>query len=207
MLTPKGKNMSSAAQATANLANAQLSTGPRTELGKQHSSHNSLKHGLTASTVLIPGEDPAAYDKFKQDLIAYWKPEGPGEVAFVDELISIQWRLQRCDRLEAAIFSVDVPDFKAFNNVSLHAARLKRQYSATFKELAEVQKCRFFNTQEKLKQAELIRRADVAKGRTTDLSEYGFDFTVEYIDQRIARQNQVEAATRTMTQPGFRRAG
>ena len=53
--------MSTAAQLTANSANAQLSTGPRTEPGKHRSCQNSLKHGLTAKTVLIPGEDPAEY--------------------------------------------------------------------------------------------------------------------------------------------------
>ena len=74
--------MSSAAQVAANVANAQHSTGPRTEEGKQTSSRNALKHGLTASTVLIPGEDPAAYAAFKNDLTADWKPEGAREIAF-----------------------------------------------------------------------------------------------------------------------------
>ena len=47
------------AKIEANQANAQLSTGPRTEQGKAISSFNSLRHGLTAMTVLLPGEDPA----------------------------------------------------------------------------------------------------------------------------------------------------
>ena len=42
----------------ANLKNAQLSTGPKTEAGKKHSSLNALKHGLLASTVLITKGDP-----------------------------------------------------------------------------------------------------------------------------------------------------
>ena len=52
--------MSSTAQAIANIENAQRSTGPRTEAGKAASSHNALKHGLTAQTVLLPGEDEIA---------------------------------------------------------------------------------------------------------------------------------------------------
>ena len=55
--------MSTQSQITANIANSQHSTGPRTEAGKAVSSQNALKHGLTAQTVLLPGEDEAAYRK------------------------------------------------------------------------------------------------------------------------------------------------
>ena len=198
--------MSTAAQTAANLANAQASTGPRTEEGKQRSSQNSLKHGLTASTVLIPGEDPAEYRAFKQELLDCWRPFDAGETVMVDELIDIQWRLKRCVRIEAAIFSVEAPDFKALNNISLHAARLKRQYSATFKELGEIQSARFQREQEKFLQAQVIRRADIAAGRLTNLSEFGFDFSLEQIDQHIRRKNYLEAAARAFTPAGGRRA-
>jgi len=52
----------SEARNIANINNAQHSTGPRTEEGKAASSLNSLKHGLTAKTVLLPGEDPALFE-------------------------------------------------------------------------------------------------------------------------------------------------
>ena len=41
--------MSSQAQIAANRANAQLSTGPRTEEGKAASSRNAYRHGLFAA--------------------------------------------------------------------------------------------------------------------------------------------------------------
>ena len=40
-----------------NRANALLSTGPKTEEGKQRSSLNALRHGLTGQTVVMPTED------------------------------------------------------------------------------------------------------------------------------------------------------
>jgi hypothetical protein len=40
-----------------NRANAQLSTGPRTPAGKQRSSLNALRHGLTGQIVVMPTED------------------------------------------------------------------------------------------------------------------------------------------------------
>ena len=196
--------MSSAAQVAANILNAQASTGPKTDDGKQRSSHNSLKHGLTASTILIPTEDPAAYDTFKQGLLGYWQPEGAGETAHVEEMINVQWRLRRCERLEAGILAVDMPDFKALNNVSLHASRLKRQYSVTFAELCELRNSRFSDRRENLRQAEIIRRADVIAKRVTNLAENGFDFTVEEIDRLIRRKDSVAAADRTVSGNLFR---
>ena len=72
--------MSTAAQVTANLANAQHSTGPRTETGKAASSQNALKHGLTAKTVLLPGEDEAAYRKMCEGMFESFAPaDDPGE--------------------------------------------------------------------------------------------------------------------------------
>ena len=204
--------MSSPAQAAANLANAQHSTGPRTDAGKAAASQNALKHGLTASTVLIPGEDPAEFAQFEQSLFDFWRPFDTGEEVMVQELIYVQWRLKRCVRLEAAIFSAETPDFKALNNISLHEARLKRQYSATLKELDILQKARWLRELEKFQQAEIIRRADIAAGRATNLAEFGFDFTLEKVDQHIRRQNHIEAATRALAKaasaayPGPRRA-
>jgi len=53
--------MSTAAQIAANQANAQSSTGPKSEDGKKRSSLNALKTGLTGRTVLMPGDDAKAY--------------------------------------------------------------------------------------------------------------------------------------------------
>src|SRR5258705_10795321 len=46
--------------------NAQRSTGPKTQSGKQRSSQNAVRHGLTAETVIGPLEDPADYRAFEQ---------------------------------------------------------------------------------------------------------------------------------------------
>jgi len=41
-------------RAAVNKANAQHSTGPRTEAGKQRSKLNAFRHGLTGQTVVLP---------------------------------------------------------------------------------------------------------------------------------------------------------
>ena len=53
--------MATPAQITANRANAQRSTGPRSAEGKSVSRFNALKHGVDAASIILPGEDPAAY--------------------------------------------------------------------------------------------------------------------------------------------------
>ena len=54
--------MATPAQITANRANAQKSTGPRSAEGKSASRFNALKHGIDAASIVIPGEDPAEYE-------------------------------------------------------------------------------------------------------------------------------------------------
>jgi hypothetical protein len=53
-------------RAAINRANSQQSTGPRTESGKQRSSLNALRHGLTAQSAVLPSEDPAAYEAHRR---------------------------------------------------------------------------------------------------------------------------------------------
>ncbi len=55
--------MTTNAQIKANRNYAKKSTGPRTEEGKTRSAKNALKHGLLARDTVLPGEDPADFDR------------------------------------------------------------------------------------------------------------------------------------------------
>ena len=191
--------MSTSAQSSANVANAQLSTGPKTDEGKAASSQNSLKHGLTAKTVLLPGEDPAEYQSFTQGMTADLAPANSIESSLAQELIDLQWRLQRVPRLEASLLAADLPDFKALNNISLHAGRMKRQFSATLKELLQLQAVRKQQQESAMQDAITLRRADVILQRPTDLAKFGFVFTVDEVDRRIQRDDAMTAAKRTLS--------
>jgi len=67
--------MTSLKQIEANRRNALKSTGPRSEEGKQRSSRNALRHGLTAETVLEPLEDPEDYKLFEEAIAAEYEAE------------------------------------------------------------------------------------------------------------------------------------
>jgi hypothetical protein len=54
--------MATLKQIAANQNNALRSTGPRSLAGKARSRLNAVKHGLTATHSLLPGEDPKEFD-------------------------------------------------------------------------------------------------------------------------------------------------
>ena len=90
----------------ANRANAQLSTGPRTEEGKSRSSLNAVKTGLTGRTVLLPGDDAALYEAHFAAFLAHYKPIGDRETDIVQNLADTQWRLNRIPGLESGILAL-----------------------------------------------------------------------------------------------------
>ena len=97
--------MSSRAQRRANKQNAQHSTGPRTNQGKQRSSQNALKHGLRSKHPVIPGEDPAEYQRKLDQLRADLRPHNALEEDLVEQIADASWRLKRLARMEAAVES------------------------------------------------------------------------------------------------------
>ena len=193
--------MPTAIQHSANIANASHSTGPRTEEGKARSSQNAIKHGLTSNkSLLLPDEDEEEFRRFEADLKHTYMPLDAVESDLVDDIISIQWRRKRAAFLEARILSAENPDFKALNNISLIASRLKREFSATHKELMQLQVDREKNLDKSFEHAAAIRRADVILNRPTDLAAFGFVFTTAQIDEYIRRKDALENAKRTVAQ-------
>lgn len=89
-----------------NRQNAQLSTGPRTPEGKLASSRNSLKHGLSTGTLLIPGDDPAEFEALRDALRREHQPADTTEQLLVDGMAQSHWLLQRALRFQNECFTV-----------------------------------------------------------------------------------------------------
>ena len=195
--------MASPAQVTANIANAQSSTGPRTETGKASSSGNSLKHGLTAQTVLLPGEDEAIYRTMCQRMVADFNPGAEIERILVQNLCNTQWRIDRCSRLEAAILSQETIDLKEYDIVSKHESRLTKIFNTTLKQVRDLIEARLLEDQTRMKEAIKIRRADKIKSRPTNFQEIGFVFSTEQVDAEIRRQDLLAQADITINKSRF----
>jgi len=140
-----------------NRANAQLSTGPKTEAGKAASSQNAIRHGLTSKQVVIPGEDPAEYDAHRADLIETLQPANPIEAGLVEELAANSWRLKRAHRIETAVLTQIVgkssdPDKilamsfldrpKELDRLVRYMTSIERSYWRVFNKLEAIQKAR-----------------------------------------------------------------
>jgi len=95
----------SPARVEANRANAQFSTGPRTEEGKCTSSLNAVKTGLTGVTVLLSTDDAAEYQRHIAAYEKEFQPVGIEESELVQSLADISWRLRRIPALEMAIYA------------------------------------------------------------------------------------------------------
>jgi hypothetical protein len=117
------------AQISANRANAEHSTGPKTVIGKAVASRNAIRHGLTGKQVVINGEDPAAYEALRRDLIDSYGPVGAAEAILVEEIAQNFWRLQRARALEAEQFKLacgGADPIIGFNSSNADFDRLRR---------------------------------------------------------------------------------
>ncbi len=129
-----------------NRANAQHSTGPKTAAGKQVSSQNSLKHGLTAQSPVLPTEDLNDYQRHVASFFSEYNPQGATETNLVQSIADASWRLNRVADIEAGLIH-DAARYieslaKALSNLSMHSTRLARQFERAVAQLRELQKTR-----------------------------------------------------------------
>src|SRR5436305_2360419 len=96
--------MSSQRQIEANRLNAKKSTGPTTPEGRAAVSLNSLKYGLYAETLILPSEDPAAFESLLDRLDAEYQPATLTEETFVSQIAMASWRRARIQRMEVAVY-------------------------------------------------------------------------------------------------------
>jgi hypothetical protein len=154
-------------RADVNRANAQHSTGPKTEEGKQKSSLNALRHGLTGQIVVMPGEDLAAYQQHLNSFKDEYQPNGTTEATLVQFLAETAWRLHRVAALETNFLTLGITHStsyianapeqiqdalaiaatlekhsRALSNLSLHSQRLSRQFERTLVQLRDLQELR-----------------------------------------------------------------
>jgi hypothetical protein len=98
--------MASEKQIAANQRNAQLSTGPKTEAGRNASRMNAYTHGLTGQLDFRTPEEQAAHDKFCAGIVSSLAPAEGIERQFAQSVAEDHWRLNRARSIENNTFAL-----------------------------------------------------------------------------------------------------
>jgi len=168
--------------------------------------------GLTGRTVLLPGDDVEAYNRHTLRFFGQWQPANDTEHALVQLLADTEWRLLRIPTLESGIYAIGRLEFtdkfasesdetvrkslieaqiflsyrKDLNNLSIQEGRLRRQKEKDTAELTEMQHKRREEETRKLRKAAVLYRDLKAEGRVLDPAEFGFEFSIEQIEEQVA---------------------
>jgi hypothetical protein len=94
--------MTTTAQSEANKQNAARSTGPKTPRGKDRASRNALRHGLHSARAVLPGENAAQWEQFRDGIVRSLAPAGTLEQELAARVALCLWRLRRVAAFETA---------------------------------------------------------------------------------------------------------
>ncbi len=202
-----------------NKANAQHSTGPKTEAGKQRSSLNALRHGLTGQTIVLPSDDLESYQQHIQRFVTEYHPKGATEAQLVQSLADTAWRQNRVCALENNLLTLGIvrqptplenvteqandalavaasldSHTRALANLSLHGQRLARQFEKTLALIRELQADRLAQEANELDQAANLVRLHRKNKKPYHPSQDGFVFSDEEIEAFIARHDRDQRA-------------
>ena len=136
--------MTSLRQIEANRRNALKSTGPTTAEGKERSSCNAVRHGLTAETVIAVLESSENYETFEATVIADYTAETAVERQLVVRLASVLWRLRRATSIETAIFDSATENARLLTSAKSTSAFDRRMRWPTA--IYSFQQCRIFHS-------------------------------------------------------------
>src|SRR5580704_3855838 len=206
-------------RAAVNKANAQKSTGPRTEAGKQRSSLNALRHGLTGQTVVLPTEDHSAYERHSQSFLAEYRPKDATETQLVQSLIDTSWRMNRAAAVETNLFSLGIIEMedrlranhpeaeaalamamafreqmRALANISINSQRLARQFERTLAQLRQIQADRRAAEERQLNQAAKILKMHKDENLPYQPTDDGFVFSNDEIETFLHREERRQKA-------------
>ena len=144
--------MATPAQINANRLNSEHSTGPRTGAGKDISRFNSLRTGVEAKSLVIPGEDPARLETLTTQYHQRFQPADALECYLVDTLVRADWDGRRYARIEAEFLQMDLTEHRRHAAVQAPAfetravqiiyrriSAAQRSYFRALKELDRVQ--------------------------------------------------------------------
>src|ERR1700679_913592 len=102
--------MTATTRAEINRKNAQNSTGPTSESGKQKSALNGIKHGLTGQHLLLLPHEVEPYQRMNAAFRSDYNPQTELESQLIQHIADCNMRLHRISALESNMFAVGTID-------------------------------------------------------------------------------------------------
>jgi len=151
--------------------NGAKSQGPKTAEGREKSSANSFKHGLSArNIVVLECENEDDFWMVHNEQMQIHQPATPAEKDLVDQMVAARWRMRRLRSIESALldsemirqkaaiaekfaqcdrgvqlseaYTTQANQSRAMALASRHESRLNRMYLSSYKVLRELQAVR-----------------------------------------------------------------
>jgi hypothetical protein len=206
----------------ANRSNALLSSGPRTEEGKNRSRLNARRHGLTGQVTTMTSEDRAAHDAFSKALIENLAPDGAMEVQLAQRVATDSWRLNRIGAIEDNLFALGLhqhagvlcPDneqvdaalttarvftmeSKQLQLLTLYEQRLNRAVQKNLALLQSLQATRKSQREADMKEAAGLLQLSEMRGLEYQPAKDGFVFSNSEIHTFVDRGRRLQRAAIT----------
>jgi hypothetical protein len=207
--------MSTQKQIEANRQNAQASSGPVSETGKQTSAKNATTHGFTGQSIVVSPSEYEAYTAHVKAYVAQHKPADHQQEHLVQQLADLEWSLHQInvqqfntislmnavhtkDDLEDPIATAKVIAglARTLSNLNLYEVR-RRRAARTVKEELEAAKIALAELRRKeLPQAAEIYQLAKASGEPFDPQEFGFVCSSAEIELFIEANRLLAAANK-----------
>jgi hypothetical protein len=95
-------------------ANGAKSHGPKTAEGREKSSRNATKHGLSGrNIVVLDCENEDDFWTVHNDQMEIHQPATPAEKDLVDQMVAARWRMRRLRSIESALLDTEMITQKA----------------------------------------------------------------------------------------------
>ena len=105
MPSDRKSNLKLVSKAEVARANGAKSRGPTTPEGRAKSSRNSLRHGLSAKSVVLPAESREQFQLLLDAHIQQFQPANPVETDLVEAMAVARWRLRRIWAIETSLLA------------------------------------------------------------------------------------------------------
>ena len=92
-------------RAEINRQNAQKSTGPKSQEGKDRVRLNACRHNITGQTMAMYPKDLEIYFQHNDGYFAHYNPVGPIEKQTVQTIADSSWKINECSAAIARIMS------------------------------------------------------------------------------------------------------